>query len=1091
MIMGARTFRPARFLAAATVAGLVLAGGVAVAPAQAAAGHPAAPAQPTATAGDSSATLRWTAPADNGSPITGYVITANPTGQQVRIPADTSYTVGGLTNGTAYTFQVAATNANGTSAKSPASDPVTPVAPVVPDAPQAVIAVAGYGAATVSWTAPANDGGSPISGYTVTSSAGDAVTTTGEATSATVDGLDNGTAYTFTVVATNAVGDGPASVPSDPVTPAETVPDAPASITATSAGDGAVDVTWTSPDSDGGEDITGYTVTADPGGASATTDPYTYETSFSGLDDATAYTFSVVATNALGDGAPAVSVPTTPAVTVADSTVPLSSDSLDSLIDVDGDQTLTFEDAPPQVLGLQAGNVIVAGVSASTPEGLLRTVSSVSTVGDITTVATTDASLDDALSDGGLSLEGSLQQSNLGTFRPLRRGIHLAPAAVGGSPSLRVTIDTDIYDNGHGGTVHLEGSEELTPHVSFSASLHCCFHINSHFTASIEAESNLTLTAQVKQEIGDEDGIPLANITFDPIEFSVGPVPVVIVPELALTLQATGEVSVGLTTSLTHTDEFGVDLTTDNGDVDAHPINEHSTSFTPPTVFAGAEFKAGPRAQLTLYLYGVAGPYVQDTLYLVDISADTSEDPWWKLEVNNTIGVGFHISLLGHELADWSQDPLIEETFPIADAGGPFMGVSISPDPAQVKPGKSVQLTATVEHSRSQKVTWSVEPGGGTITAAGRYTAPSTPGTYQVTATSPANGLKPETSGVASVDVSAAPPGAPTSVQVTSNRYGQARVTWAAPTGNSTRLTGYEIQTAPDTGITTTPAGKRSAIVAGLTPHQSYTFQVRADNIAGSGPWSDPSDPVTISAYLPPGLGVLMLGTGDYGNDGPNQWLASTLTAAGYVVVTQYSDSLPSVIAPFAQIWDVSTVGLSTSDDTRLVNFAANGGGVYLTGERPCCESVNVSDMRVVNQLLPSAVQIGNLGDPFYEHGYVSVNPTVAHGVATTPNALSSWLVDAPGGMSGVAADNVFASAGSVSLGAVWGSGDLTGTGRVAVLMDINWAEPWEQDDTAAPIAQNLAFFLSGLSAPPAPAQVARSRTAAAAPKRRSPSASR
>jgi hypothetical protein len=81
--------------------------------------------------------------------------------------------------------------------------------------------------------------------------------------------------------------------------------------------------------------------------------------------------------------------------------------------------------------------------------------------------------------------------------------------------------------------------------------------------------------------------------------------------------------------------------------------------------------------------------------------------------------------------------------------------------------------------------------------------------------------------------------------------------------------------------------------------------------------------------------------------------------------------------------------------------------------------------------------------------------------------------------MSGVADNNVFASVsgpGSTTLGAVWGASDLVGDGRVAVLMDVNWAEPWEQDGTTAPqIAQNLAYFLSGLSAPPTPLkQVAR-----------------
>ncbi len=83
-------------------------------------------------------------------------------------------------------------------------------AATVPGAPTGVSATAGNTEASVSWTAPAREGGSAITGYTVTSSGGQTATTTG-ATTATVTGLINGTAYTFTVTATNAIGTSAAS----------------------------------------------------------------------------------------------------------------------------------------------------------------------------------------------------------------------------------------------------------------------------------------------------------------------------------------------------------------------------------------------------------------------------------------------------------------------------------------------------------------------------------------------------------------------------------------------------------------------------------------------------------------------------------------------------------------------------------------------------------------------------------------------------------------------------------------------------------------------------------------------------------------
>jgi hypothetical protein len=197
---------------------------------------PTAPATPTnvvATAGDASASVSWTAPSDGGSAITGYTITpfvgstAQPPTAVSGNPPATTATVSGLANGTTYTFTVSATNAVGTGSASAPSAAVTPIGTTVPGAPTAVSATAGNGSATVTWTAP-NDGGSALTSYTVTPYAGaaaqPATTVSGgpPATTATVTGLANGTAYTFKVAATNSVGTGPMSTASSPVTPAAT-----------------------------------------------------------------------------------------------------------------------------------------------------------------------------------------------------------------------------------------------------------------------------------------------------------------------------------------------------------------------------------------------------------------------------------------------------------------------------------------------------------------------------------------------------------------------------------------------------------------------------------------------------------------------------------------------------------------------------------------------------------------------------------------------------------------------------------------------------------------------------------------------------
>ncbi|CAN5451747.1 hypothetical protein BH11PSE11_BH11PSE11_02650 [soil metagenome] len=269
---------------------------------------PGAPAIGLATAGSGQATVAFVAPASNGgSAITGYTVTSNPAGGVDSNAGGTglSHVVTGLVNGTSYTFTVKATNIIGTGAASAASNSVTPTAVLsVPGAPIIGTATGGNAQATVTFSAPGNNGGTAITGYTVTSSpAGGSDSNAGSTgLSHVITGLVNGTNYTFTVKATNAIGTGAASLASNSVTPA-TVPGAPVIGTAT-AGNTQATVTFTAPSSNGGNAITGYTVTSNPAGG---TDSNAGGTGLShlitGLVNGTSYTFTVRATNAKGTGA--------------------------------------------------------------------------------------------------------------------------------------------------------------------------------------------------------------------------------------------------------------------------------------------------------------------------------------------------------------------------------------------------------------------------------------------------------------------------------------------------------------------------------------------------------------------------------------------------------------------------------------------------------------------------------------------------------------------------------------------------------------------------------------------------------------------
>jgi hypothetical protein len=189
-----------------------------------------APTVGTPTLGDLQINVPFTAPASNGgSTITKYQFSTD--GGTTWLDRTDSSTVTSpivikflstdgttpIVAGTTYPIQIRAVN-SATNPTGTATASVSVTAVTTPGAPNAVTAVAtGQTTATVSFVAPANNGGSAITSYRVTASPG-GITATGSGSSITVSGLNSSTAYTFTVTASNANLTSVASAPSLTVT---------------------------------------------------------------------------------------------------------------------------------------------------------------------------------------------------------------------------------------------------------------------------------------------------------------------------------------------------------------------------------------------------------------------------------------------------------------------------------------------------------------------------------------------------------------------------------------------------------------------------------------------------------------------------------------------------------------------------------------------------------------------------------------------------------------------------------------------------------------------------------------------------------
>ena len=276
-------------------------------------GAPAKPTGLSAAPGDAEVTLTWDNPHD--ASITKYQVKQDAASWTDISGSDAitvSHTVATLTNGTSYTFQIRAVNDHdGDTADDPgpASDAVT-VSPGVPEAPASLTAAPGDAQVMLTWTAPASDNGSAVTGYEYTSNADAAapawtdVPDSGsdgraDETEYTVTSLVNNTSYAFAVRAENANGQGPATPTRHAVPAHPDAPQRPGQFMAIS-GHEEVRLTWSPPH--GNHPVTSYKYRQSTDGgttwnpdwtAIAGSDADTTEHTLTSLANGTTYTFEL------------------------------------------------------------------------------------------------------------------------------------------------------------------------------------------------------------------------------------------------------------------------------------------------------------------------------------------------------------------------------------------------------------------------------------------------------------------------------------------------------------------------------------------------------------------------------------------------------------------------------------------------------------------------------------------------------------------------------------------------------------------------------------------------------------------------------
>jgi len=254
----------------------------------------------------------------------------------------------------------------------------------VPDAPTGLTATAvSTSQVDLSWSAPSDDGGEPITDYQIevkidAGSWSTLVANAGTSTSYSHTGTTADTTYTYRVFAINSVGTSvPSTEASDTTPPAQsTVPDAPTGLTATPVSSSQVDISWSAPSDDGGSSITGYQIEVKIG-----TDPWSTlvanagtSTSYSdtNLIPDTTCTYRVSAINSVGTSVPSTETSATthtaPPPTSQLSKITISTVNSDG-VEMTGYWTMLWKDGKkftsgfsPLTIEVTSGETYVVGV---------------------------------------------------------------------------------------------------------------------------------------------------------------------------------------------------------------------------------------------------------------------------------------------------------------------------------------------------------------------------------------------------------------------------------------------------------------------------------------------------------------------------------------------------------------------------------------------------------------------------------------------------------------------------------------------------------------------------------------------------------
>jgi hypothetical protein len=315
---------------------------------------------------------------------------------------------------------------------------------------------------------------------------------------------------------------------------------------------------------------------------------------------------------------------------------------------------------------LNPGDIVAVGVGPATPYGFLGKVVSVSHDASGTILQTVPATLPEAVPEGSWS--GKIdpepidsEDTTSGSSAQLQ-AIGAIASGVPGSTSSNVRVQS-VLKCGFDSELIVDGTIHVDSWIDTSASWSFSSGVKAKFVGHMNAEGKLTLTAEANASCGTGTKT-LFLVPLGAVVFSVGPVPVVLVPVVSATLSAGGGLSGTVTTSASGTAEVhaGVDFY----DGQPHPVGSISPKFTggdPPSAEGSGHIGATISPAINVLVYGVAGPKAAVNVGL-SLDASAGGSPTWRLTAPVSVTAGLSIPALNissPEFTIWQEDYLLGE----------------------------------------------------------------------------------------------------------------------------------------------------------------------------------------------------------------------------------------------------------------------------------------------------------------------------------------------------------------------------------------------------------------------------------------------